>query len=384
MNVYNYACCAPYCSNTSQNSKLFLFPPDLHRSLDLLQAINNIDLIEEEELRDRYFLCYDHSYALIPGLCLEELTEANHAIVKSIKYSCQTCSQNFSSLEQVFSHDGCSGDDCGELFTCDNCNSEFKTEEEIRDHFIVCLSMSQDEPQALRKSELFEMSDDEEASLPGYPNQLKSETSSYECGTCNKFFANATSLKNHLRVHNGDRPFACTQCDKRFTLKSCLKTHLKTIHTDRRFKCPYPECNKSYKSEHYLKTHLLIHAQQKNFECDACYKKFYDMQSLKFHMRTHTGERRYKCEVCGNLFVQQSHLKTHMRIHTQEKPYECPICGKAFRQLSNVLEHQKTHDKNRQPRTIKKQSKDDSESTLSHDIDCSSSVTRSPSKYRRR
>ena len=49
------------------------------------------------------------------------------------------------------------------------------------------------------------------------------------CGFCGKQISQ-TSMKLHLRVHTGERPFKCDCCDKRFSQRSALKTHLK-IHT---------------------------------------------------------------------------------------------------------------------------------------------------------
>ena len=33
-----------------------------------------------------------------------------------------------------------------------------------------------------------------------------------QCGVCNMFFAGKASLKTHMRIHTGARPFRCPIC----------------------------------------------------------------------------------------------------------------------------------------------------------------------------
>ncbi|XP_031639797.1 zinc finger protein 84-like [Contarinia nasturtii] len=57
------------------------------------------------------------------------------------------------------------------------------------------------------------------------------KTRRYECHICKKFFTvGKFSLKEHMRKHNGEKPYRCEICMKRFTNKSNLKRHLENIH----------------------------------------------------------------------------------------------------------------------------------------------------------
>jgi len=44
-----------------------------------------------------------------------------------------------------------------------------------------------------------------------------------KCPTCGKYCLTAVALKNHLRVHTGERPFACPLCDSKFKTNGNLK-----------------------------------------------------------------------------------------------------------------------------------------------------------------
>lgn len=71
------------------------------------------------------------------------------------------------------------------------------------------------------------------AQLPEGPTPLQDEAYAkrkYVCDTCQKRFLRPSSLKAHLVVHTGDRPYACPHagCTKRFTSKSNMKRHHQT------------------------------------------------------------------------------------------------------------------------------------------------------------
>ncbi|XP_052765600.1 uncharacterized protein LOC128206906 [Mya arenaria] len=74
------------------------------------------------------------------------------------------------------------------------------------------------------------------------------------CQECDKGFTRSWLLKNHQRVHTGERPYKCPFCEKAFADKSNLRQHAK-IHTtkEKLFHCSI--CQKAFAQRRYLMKH---------------------------------------------------------------------------------------------------------------------------------
>ncbi|XP_061098438.1 myoneurin isoform X2 [Conger conger] len=162
------------------------------------------------------------------------------------------------------------------------------------------------------------------------------------CFTCGKVFSEASSLRRHMRIHRGVKPYVCQLCDKAFTQCNQLKTHVRTHTGEKPYQCDL--CQKGFAQKCQLVFHSRMHhGEEKPYKCDVCGLQFATSSNLKIHSRKHSGEKPYVCDCCGQRFAQASTLTYHVRRHTGEKPYVCDTCGKAFAVSSSLITHSRKH-----------------------------------------
>ncbi|XP_034232845.1 zinc finger protein 91-like [Thrips palmi] len=180
------------------------------------------------------------------------------------------------------------------------------------------------------------------------------EEKPFECTLCGKKYSRSIDLKNHHdNTHVANKPGykgkkkkpqpqECPICKKQLSNKHILREHLR-IHTgEKAYECPI--CQKKISSLSNIQAHLRTHSGERPFECTVCSKRFSLKANLKTHLRRHTGERPFECTICKKRFNQSCELKEHTRIHTGEKPYECTVCNRKFTQSSTLKKHFKTHE----------------------------------------
>ncbi|XP_023727023.1 zinc finger protein 2 homolog, partial [Cryptotermes secundus] len=248
-------------------------------------------LVELEELSGT-------TYALKPFRRTEgadELTSTISGLRR--RYKCTGCIRVFSTLSSLDRHwDTCQQE--GNMNVDREPNNENVTkEQEVKS-----------DPEVMPK----ECSESEKSS--GKHRRARwGEGRKYPCPTCGKVFKIPASLRNHERVHTGERPFLCSLCTRSFTQIYALRNH----EQQHRGESPYP--------------------------CEQCGKGFFRPSDLEKHVRSHTDERPFMCSVCSKAFHQLSGLVVHERIHTGERPYTCSFCSMSFNQWANKQRHEKTH-----------------------------------------
>ncbi len=115
-------------------------------------------------------------------------------------------------------------------FPCDNCSRLFTTIQSCRTHEVSCeqksLAMERFK-KASQKMLLPKESDDNQPTKKRKTEEviISKAAKKKMCSQCGKLL-NIQSLRNHLMLHTGEKPYKCYICTKAFIQKSNLKKHL--------------------------------------------------------------------------------------------------------------------------------------------------------------
>ena len=104
------------------------------------------------------------------------------------------------------------------------------------------------------------------------------------CTQCGASFADKSQFEKHMTLHY-PTPQVCKICKKTFANVYRLQRHMISHEESnelRKFKCS--ECGKAFKFKHHLKEHTRIHSGEKPFECSNCGKRFSHSGSYSSHM----------------------------------------------------------------------------------------------------
>ena len=142
------------------------------------------------------------------------------------------------------------------------------------------------------------------------------------CQLCRKSFKTESYMKSHLLTHTGEKPHKCNECGKQFRYKDSLKAHTRD-HTGDKFRCQNKACDKEFNRLRDLKDHENIHQNETTtvaeLECTT-----------------------FACSICDAKFLRKKQLSNHMEIH-RDMVEPCSICGKVLKNVACLRSHMRNH-----------------------------------------
>ncbi|GBM78969.1 Protein bric-a-brac 2 [Araneus ventricosus] len=167
----------------------------------------------------------------------------------------------------------------------------------------------------------------------------------YKCYKCNLLVASKGHLAIHMRTHTGERPFSCYVCGKTAIRQHDLQLHMRTHTGIKPYACPICGMkfnNSSNYRRHYKRRHPT--AERVVQVCKLCDEQFDCKELLNGHLiNQHAIQNSHVCVICQKSYKREYDLKTHLRVHSKEKPYSCKVCFKLFSYKSNQIRHIRQH-----------------------------------------
>ncbi|KAL5014983.1 hypothetical protein ScPMuIL_009253 [Solemya velum] len=210
---------------------------------------------------------------------------------------------------------------------------------------------------------------------------LHSGKKPYKCGVCNKSYPHSWYLTSHMKFHTDSWAHFCKLCDMHFMYKSTLKRHLCRKH-----KLDGEECSqllnfsevrstkrksvhaKSEKKENMQITSNTLQAELtkseielKKYVCRFCKLMFPNHSLLRIHLRIHAKPRRFRCMRCSLTCKDYGKLRRHrfLRHKCHKGGWKCYFCEMSFFKFLSWKEHMKYQHPERMPGGCKDSNKDE-------------------------
>lgn len=247
----------------------------------------------------------------------EKIFKANTGVILHMQMThpnelrrCKTCNKIFCTEELLIKHQLRHQREIKQWFACTFCDRKLSTKHALRTH-------------------------------------LKQHEKDAQCNICQKTFNHVKYMMAHRERHGTTQSlnFTCRfkDCNQKFGNRSELMRHAMT-HPDnekRKFICSY--CGKGMCSTQSLRDHINMHNGEKPHRCDQCDKCFSKVSTLSRHRMIHSGKKPYVCDIdgCQQAYRDSIDLKRHKfsvhKIYT--KKHICPICDQIFPERKLLTKH---------------------------------------------
>ncbi|KAL1484716.1 hypothetical protein MTO96_032418 [Rhipicephalus appendiculatus] len=171
----------------------------------------------------------------------------------------------------------------------------------------------------------------------------------HQCKTCNRVFPQAFNLKRHMRLHDMDKAHSCATCERSFYNKERFDTHVQSCGQFRKCEvCGKGFREEARLQAHIASQHDSATEPSKEARLgDSSFEQApADDQSSSEDGSGSNGTLsadQFACHVCDKTFKQNGNLKTHLKSHDRVVQFECDICGLGF----TLKHHYKRHRRNK-------------------------------------
>jgi len=229
-----------------------------------------------------------------------------HKCPETGKYKCSTCGKLCPKYDNFLRHIIIHQENRPRSFYCDVCMAGFYNQADLKRH-----------------------------------SMLHMDVKPYTCEHCKEGFVRQEALLSHYSKHTGVPylKYVCRECGKILKSPSALAMHCKQ-HTKKSVFCPEEGCTFSCYLKSQLRQHIKIHSGEKPYQCAECGRCFGRSNDMKNHvLNVHQRFRPHKCPECPKEFTLASSLKAHRQAHINIRPYLCAECGKGFNHPSTLRKH---------------------------------------------
>ncbi|KAJ0171685.1 hypothetical protein K1T71_012448 [Dendrolimus kikuchii] len=157
------------------------------------------------------------------------------------------------------------------------------------------------------------------------------------CEICNKVLANQVTYNSHMQRHNTCR-YVCDKCAKGFPVLAELHIHQISKHGIGPY-LPCEHCSYKAPTKLKLKEHIRLHTGERPFTCDKCGLTFRRQAIWRNHQYLHM-EKQVQCKICPQKFYRNYHMLAHMNnVHERKYLYMCSVCDVTYAKIGTVRRH---------------------------------------------